>query len=306
MITWLLMLSNPLQAALALKKPEAFCEVQSDGRILCGQENPSLQAITSICQGFLPIAGDVSHASRILLGEYHPLRNVTATCVDKLTEKSGEHLVLLENVPSGEKIDCQDKGISRKKGRTCRGWDDENELDKLVSGLAIGRQSVYLDELESNYAKKKLPDKEFDKIVKENLAEIIKGRKLQKNQFFAKHLQNHDFSGMQNFYEKILAGRNQKKSYPQIFKDLKKITPGLHDKTPNSMLNSYETTALARNKMLVKTMRQHPSPLTVVVAGSAHLTGSGARGKKNEAAEYVQRELEKDKDQNPFAILAME
>jgi hypothetical protein len=277
-----------------------FCKKQGEGRFVCGA--------VDFDKIFQLDAGSLDSAKRILIGEAHGYRKVVNAFLHQFENDDIQQQVLAE-FPAEKDINCEKVDISSRQNRICRGWDIKDVhkevwqrfpkiamLSNLVNRIKSGRGEQQLDQFVKNYLDeiKEYRYKKKESII-ENKAKIDEA---------------------QDMCEKILAKRkNKHKSYNQIIQELKSEISYKDKDEFNKLVGNND---LKRGESLVRAIRASQSEQTIVIAGAAHLTTNiektgffGASYLKEQqgdaaAVRYLKKELEKDKDQNPYAILVMD
>jgi hypothetical protein len=305
-----LLLSNPFGFALQIdhKKTGSDCP-KIGGDLPCALAK---NAPPEICKGFELISGNLTYAKWVLLGEEHGRHKETEQCIDDLTKNKGKHEVLVESEESEIETECD----SQNKLRTCFGWDDMREWSRSITQDPLYYEYRYVASMEKAFNDKKMSDKKFDKVIKDFFATQKQDLELINQKI--KTLDGENIETAKNarkaviqekeICEKVLRLRAETKTYKQIFKHW---MIELNNKRAKAKLDpiSFES-CLIRNKAMIKTLRNHAEFFTVVVAGLDHVSPNNSyyspeKREKNTAAQYVISELEKTKDQNPYAILAM-
>lgn len=287
---WLFMLM-PTKIALA-SQPKNVCIAlkndPDDRDFLCGPQADVLPK----CDGFRleqHTPGTINF-NYVLLGEEdHNKRETTNRCINHLTKEYKKHRVYIEAAPAGETVSCKKYGVSEKSGRECMGWDDMIETQKIRTGGAVAQQ--YLSFFKKEFEAREPSDALFDSVLEGNINKIKTQRK-----------GDNSYAGQINAMELLLKERKSEKSYKEIFKEL-----GSANNISNIIKIAQDTKAShsKRNRALMKTLADNPSGLfAVVVAGRKHLIKRADEVDVADAA-YVQQELKKGENGNPYAILTM-
>lgn len=263
--------------------------------MLCNPADLAVASRTS-CKGFKSEKNNQENPNWILIGEDHSEAELTSQCVDKVTANIAEHVILVESVPAGQVVPCEDHGINAKQGRICKGWDDEEAMDKnniLYAKLIHGPNEW--NRLVKHLKDLKLSDDQIDIYIKDvlkNTKGMVNSAKTDKQ--MKKKIDLRHFAVI-DIIDNMLAKRETKKSYSKIFKKNPYPNYPKADKLPPKPQKESDSINRTRNKSLIKTLNRHNNLFTVVVAGDNHLSDEG----------YVQQELQKGKHGNRYALLRM-
>jgi hypothetical protein len=285
LLLWLFLIM-PARALLAADTSSACKVIGGDGGpdFACGPQPPlKLPECTGFKLG--QHTPGVEDFSRILLGEYHgdKEREKTAACVDQLTKQHKRHRVYLEGVEAGKIVPCGKHGIPKKSGRECMGWDDMDEFAKIASSDVVVQ--LYLKHIKKQFDKQNPPDHLFEALLQQNI-----------QRFKGVVDQEGNVKAMQLLLNEAKRGKDYKDAFSQLIKaDIKNMS---------TEAGNFKKSHKKRNRALMKTLGENPNGLfAIVVAGKRHLQKLEDIDPADAA--YVQRELRRGEDANPYAILAM-
>lgn len=268
-----------------------------------------------------------STTTKVLLGEMHEDNDISqrsVKCTEKISDQLGnqEHVILLEGTPSDMEVPCSNYKLKEKPNRKCMGWEDRKSLQKAAKQFITAEQGFPIHELKSLYDKlaksgnaNSAINTELDKYLEGGATFMKKkyvsmqlkyGIKIIDTQLLSTPSNSNEIKLAGTYFQyleftEMLEARKTGASYTQIFKNKQTLLS-----SPLSMYESGESDALLqRNKSLVKALRQHHGIFTIAIAGDGHVYSMGKDSAENKAVEYLHAELEKDKDQNPYAILTL-
>ncbi len=314
--------------AAALFSPTPFIIARAQTSLTHGRD----KQFKPFCDGFNLIEGNSQTANWILLGEDHREREKTVRCLEKITSRKENHVILLEGYIANIEVPCSHHKITEKKGRICIGWDS---LEGVKQAILINNMPAYIKIFKSfkagfesfnekninNYNKAEI-DKKYDFIystlnsnVQEELKYRVKQQSIPNKLSTLKYPKN--FLEMDKinllllytlFTEEMRESRKKGSSYQEIFKRGSRIKSVFNDKSiftekqDPKKFALVEKTLLARNKSLLNTLKGHKE--AIVISG-AHHVHDDFNTTPLDYTKYLRSELHKGKDQNPYAILAM-
>ena len=256
---------------------------------------------------------DTSFFNTVILGEKHKHRSTTAACVERLTAAHPKHNIYLEGVEADRKVPCADFRIANKAGRTCIGWDNMAESDKTMQSDMM--QVYALKKIQEEQKTHGLSDKDFDTYLQNYQKEVEKKiNSYDQQQSTAK--QKEQITGQKvllSTIKLVLQERKQSKnSYTSIINSrfLAAAKELQNPDTGKAQATAKKKSCRVRNESLIKTLANNPlDRFAVVIAGVHHVKAASfpANADIQDAcdAEYVQQELRRGENGNPYAILAM-
>lgn len=286
-------------------------------RINNNDNNNNNNKNNDLCEDFQLIRGNSNptEVKTFGIGEHHHHRGSVNKCLKELLKIKNitNPIIYTEIAPIGEVVSCDEVNIDAPKGAICKGWDDEssiinrhiaeytvNYVQEFMKHIQILMESkaANLEEVLDQHVMGKIT--EFQTLLLANNLDLnidtISLRPYKKTSFGEIALK----SGLQLYYELARERFQMHKSYDEV---ISFITKKIRDLTRNKQ-KIFDSTIQKRNENLVKAMSERTEHIKIAIAGKMHFMPVHMSKASDEAAEYVQRELEKGKDGNPYAILA--
>lgn len=271
----------------------------------------------SPCKDFELIAGNLSTAKIILIGESHNSRNKTIDCLTSLTKDIGEHIVFVESMPLDQELECEINSIESKLGRTCVGWDDADFARTAILNGCYEYASQVTQVFKRDTEKFSITDDENDwrilgmigqikSFYKDRLQDLLADGLSFSGNYVLKEFEFIKIKFLFLHLKEIQDFRKAGKSYDAIFSEelqdmlaYDSSTETL-DLTNENIINE----EIKRNKSLLSAVGMFKDKKRFLIAGRAHLLPR--RGMLDtEGQRYVYDELNRGKDSNPYAILAL-
>lgn len=273
-----------------------------------------------VCKNFDLIAGNVKSAKRIFIGELHNESEKTNKCIDKLTKDKGEHIVLVETVPLGVEAECEIRNVRNKPNRKCIGMDDPTLSMEMHQDGLEDLYTLLLKQFRSYFEQFQFSNSETDTFIaqiKQDISDSLDDlHKIFNPQDYDNGLQPKQYTVQEKNYietrhtlntmNEILSLRESGLTYSKIFqlkeKELSRVPLretyfSIHDE-------DWAKTSLKRHKSYLVAVQRYRDKFVIGLAGVLHLKDKG--GEQGKTAKYLLDELEKDKDQNPYAVLAIQ
>lgn len=264
------------------------------------------------CNDFVRIKGSYPNSTTVILGELHYKHASTLKCADAILKdkKIKKHTFVLEGIPYGE-VDCEEADIEPKPARTCFGWDDHAHY---VETYKLQAKNHELKMLEEYFSKQQPAPEKMDKIIALAVQDYLlkHGQRLKDQTTVLKvnelSLMPYSKKKLEKLREQvryetrvfIQIARQQGKTYNEIFKSIPQNLPDSYVPEEHSLKNS-----MTRNNGLIKALAEGPGTFKIGITGLAHANQMLRNKEWVESVAYVENELEKRKDENPYAILAM-
>lgn len=248
----------------------------------------------------------------------HDRKTEVKNCIESISRSRPKrpHGIFFEQVPRNVIVNCEEFGYKNEPNRTCMGWDDKDELVAFKNEFQMYVRSHLLKDLKQTRDSMKIDDLMLDKMLEMSLKQLLtKEAEINRDKKF-KGLSATQYTPAEVKYlgnawkidetRSLMALRKSGKSYNEIFK-LKDnlLNHNMESHHPKDVFHNkkFANKLMNRNKSLLETSEGRYGLLSIFVSGNGHLIDLG--GEVGTAARYVQDELQKGKDQNPYAILAM-
>jgi hypothetical protein len=255
------------------------------------------------CEAFVVLAGNLTTATLIFLGESHQRQSQSIACMEHLTQKHKQHKILVEAVDYQYSFPCKVALLPEKVGRECWGLEDKAILKKYEpyrKAIAAYMASFELRHGLSRHKSNFKTDKDIDKYLKS----YIDKAKLQFEETERQgrvDLRVEEYkSGAKpkiEFLEKLLKLRKDGYSYQEL------LSGEVIDIAPPSAAMQEKMLA-DRNAGMLKGALYHQGMFRVAIVGAAHINPAILLDPEaSKTAKMFLEELEKQEEN--YAVLSV-
>lgn len=244
------------------------------------------------CVSFTLIAGNLTAATLIFLGENHRKNDESIACMEHLSAAHASHKILAEAIDYLHNFPCEALSISPKAGRECYGLEDAAILEEQKIYKRRQTECSFAMEIKTGlfrYQTYFTTEKIIDDFVKMKLAEYESKLRQQKVDAVDRYrgTQGHKV----NFLKHVLTLREQGHAYSDIL---------------NVPIPERGEMMVAREASILKGALSHHGMFRIAIVGAAHVNPDifPNDSLSQEAASTFLRKLAAQEE--PYAVLSMQ